>query len=179
MLLWWVCVYGQCTRKHEMARKRSTKVPWKSNKMWHKTILLNVDKTRRKKEENEDRKYVTKTHQNRQGKRNWTASSEINGWVVEPSSAPYIQYMFQNYIAEIYLRWISSVYNSVLKTLSKTENGWRTSEMSLSFNLCLSRCFVAITTTTRKSEAKMAKPFTVLYRNWCICLEKHNPKLLR
>lgn len=85
------CVYCALhTQTWAGEREAHTKVPWKSNKMWHKTILLNVDKIRERERERKNRSQ--RQQRQRQGKRNWTASSEINGWVVEPSSAPYIQY---------------------------------------------------------------------------------------
>lgn len=34
------------TRTLDAQDERSTKASWKSNKMWHKTILLNIDRER-------------------------------------------------------------------------------------------------------------------------------------
>lgn len=159
-----MCV--QCTLHiHTQTRvgewEAHTNVPWKSNKMWHKTILPNVDKIREKKRKNRSQRQ----QRQRQGKRNWTASSEINGWVVEPSSAPYIQY------SKIILP--RSIYDEFRAFIIQFWKHWsNTSERSVSFSL--------VSVLSKKIREENGKTiYRALYQNWCICLEKHNPKLLR
>lgn len=82
---WWVCVFlfGSVSQAYSQdfiltqnERKNEKKTSWKSNKMWHKTILVNVEIKQTWKQQQQN------WNCRRQGTRTWAASSEINRWTM-------------------------------------------------------------------------------------------------